>query len=152
MTEFQSDIVFLINLASGLMMTGIIWMVQVVQYPLFLKLTPQELFNYHTVYTKRITYVVLPLMFAELISSGLSAIYSFKFLPLMIFGFVLATWLSTFILSVPLHQKLSNNNFNDFSEEKIHDLCHKLIATNWPRTVLWSLKSLLLILYYPFPI
>jgi hypothetical protein len=48
---------------------------------------------------------------------------------------VLATWLSTVVLSVPLH--------NGLSEVRDSALIARLVATNWPRTILWSLRSIL---------
>lgn len=153
MTEFQSDILLLISLISGLMMTGVIWMVQIVQYPLFLKLSPTELNSYHLHYTRNITFVVLPLMFLEILSSIVMAFYTPTNLTIFVFALVLATWLSTFFLSVPLHQKLSHLSNSDLTGPEIKETCHKLVVTNWPRTILWSLKSIILIIFsYPFPI
>ncbi len=59
----------------------------------------------------------------------------------LVINFVLniAAWLFTFGLSVPLHNSL----------EKTRDLekIKKLIQTNWPRTILWSARTALLLIY-----
>jgi hypothetical protein len=61
-----------------------------------------------------------------------SPLYSFLFLV------VLFIWISTFTLSVPCHKKLSLGK-----DSKTID---QLVKTNWIRTILWSLKSLILCL------
>ena len=54
-----------------------------------------------------------------------------------IIGLALVTliWLSTALLQVPCHEDLSNG-----FDTEIH---RRLVATNWIRTVAWSLRSLL---------
>jgi hypothetical protein len=51
---------------------------------------------------------------------------------------VLVLWVSTFTLQVPAHALLSEG-----FEKKAQA---RLVATNWIRTVSWSLRSLILIL------
>ena len=45
-------------------------------------------------------------------------------------------WLSTFLLQVPAHQKLTSG-----FDERIH---RRLVATNWLRTFAWTARSTLL--------
>jgi hypothetical protein len=49
------------------------------------------------------------------------------------FGFVVIIWLSTFLLQVPIHKKLRSG------KEDSH--IKRLVATNWIRTIAWSLKA-----------
>jgi hypothetical protein len=49
-------------------------------------------------------------------------------------------WSSTLFLSIPYHNILSAG----FSSEA----AQKLVLTNWPRTVLWSVRSGLLAFYF----
>jgi hypothetical protein len=50
---------------------------------------------------------------------------------------VIALWLSTFLIQVPLHETLSS----EWSEETIRELIH----SNWIRTTLWTLRLAYLI-------
>jgi hypothetical protein len=52
---------------------------------------------------------------------------------------IVLIWLCTFLLSVPLHNRLGQKR----DVEKIR----RLVATNWPRTVAWSLRTMILLWY-----
>ena len=56
------------------------------------------------------------------------------------FMLVILIWISTAILSVPLHNKLYG--------KRDLEVVHKLIKTNWPRTIMWSAKSVLIAYYF----
>jgi hypothetical protein len=124
-----------IQLIPTVMMTGVIWMVQVVQYPLFKVLDSVDLVPFHTEYSMRITWVVLPLMFAELILSGLLAYSEVSLINVGLLGLVLLIWAATFFVSVPLHEQLSSGSM------AIRDA---LVNTNWIRTILWSIRTIVL--------
>ena len=52
-------------------------------------------------------------------------------------GFLLAIALgSTIFLSVPLHEKMAL--------APTEDIGHQLVRTNWPRTIAWTLRGVLL--------
>ena len=124
---------------STFAMTGLIWLIQRVSYPLMGHVPPDAFPAYEMFHCQRISLVVLPLMMIELFSSLWLA---WKPLP----GFEMALrvgavlvvliWLSTFALQVPLHQKL----------EQSFDLAswQKLVSSNWIRTVLWTARSALM--------
>ena len=85
----------------------------------------------------RISFIVVPVMLVELITSIL---LSFSDAPLLLLqrmglGIVVLIWLTTFFLQVPLHEKLSDG----YNEEAVR----KLGSSNWWRTFLWSAKSAL---------
>lgn len=127
--------ILLLNIFSTFFMCGVIWMVQIVHYPFFLR-TDQTHFTEHIRFHGfRISFIVLPVMTAELISSLLLTLYSPDFQTLHLIGLimVLLIWVSTFLLQVPQHTELVVN----FDEKAIQ----KLIHTNWIRTILWSVKS-----------
>ena len=126
--------IVLAHIFSTFFLTGLIWIVQLVHYPGFHFVEPNDFIAFEKFHTSRISTIVIPSMFCEL----LTGIYLF-FLPntgqllklsIILIGFI---WLSTFILSVPIHGKLSLG--------KDTDLINKLVATNWPRTILWSIRS-----------
>ena len=120
-------------------MTGVIWMVQLVTYPQFLDVPAAAFPEFHDRYTKRITFIVAPLMLLEL---GLSLFAAWHFREtdlhwLMAVGaaMTVALWLITFFVQVPQHDTLSAG----FSKPVVR----ALIAGNWIRTVLWTARSAL---------
>jgi hypothetical protein len=130
----------LANLGVSCALAGLIWTIQVVHYPLMAQV-PREAFNdYHTRHTRRITIVVAPLMLGEV----LLALALLAWRPLGVpvwstwaaFALVAVCWLSTALVQVPLHGRLSQGL----------DLvaARRLVATNWIRTVAWTARALLL--------
>lgn len=120
-----------INLIVNAILVGLIWMVQCVHYPSF-HFIGKHVDAYHSFHVRSITPVVAPLMIIELMTS----ILLFYFDPNLLYGILLLLvvfiWLSTFLIQVPVHQKLKD----DWNKEKINFL----IKSNWIRTILWSLK------------
>mgnify|MGYP006274432865 FL=1 len=84
---------------------------------------------------QRISFIVIPLMLIELISSGILAFANgwIGMLNLMGFIVVIAVWLVTFFVQVPIHGKLSKGYDEGTAK--------RLVRSNWIRTFLWSVKS-----------
>lgn len=120
-------------------MTGVIWMVQWVHYPLFAKVGDNAFVAYQHAHTSGMTPVVLPAMFVELIAAALLASGRVpvhrRTLAKVGFALVLAIWGSTFLVQVPLHERLLSG-FDADSHAS-------LVASNWFRTVLWTTRGLL---------
>ena len=112
-------------------MCVVLWLVQLVIYPSFLRLKSSELIAWHKAYTFRVSFVILPLMFGQLALSILSIVGDASALEWTAFAFVLVCWILTFFVSVPLHRKIEQNDITRETRQK-------LITTNWPRTILWS--------------
>ena len=132
---------FLACLAATLYMTGVIWTVQWVHYPLFFGVGKEGWEAYHAAHTARMTGVVLLPMTAELLTAG-----SLAFLPpsgmprrSLLVGFLLTalTWAATGLIAIPLHNRLAAG----FDA----DACQLLINTNWLRTLAWTGHALLLL-------
>jgi len=131
----------LFNLTMALLMTGVIWFVQVVHYPLFAGIGEERFVAYQATHARSTTFVVAPLMTIELVTSGLMAIDP----PAAIapwamwlgLGLTGVTWLATGLLSVPMHTRLEVA-FD-------HDAWHRLVMTNWVRTAAWTAHSALLL-------
>ncbi len=132
-------LLFVINLASCLLMTGLIWLIQLVHYPAFKYIGDSNFTAFHQFHTQSISYIVLPLMFIELVSSFYLAyqLPSYQISLQFALGIVIIIWISTFTLQVPAHNALANG-FNEIQYQK-------LISTNWLRTIGWSLRSLILL-------
>ena len=122
-------------------MTGIIWLIQLVQYPFFAKVGNENWLEYHNGHTFWITPVVAPLMIAELVTSFVIFYYPPKDIDfkLLIVGLILTltVWASTFFLQVPLHEKLGVSFDTDTQRQ--------LVQTNWIRTIAWSLRGALVL-------
>lgn len=133
--------VLLLQIVSTLCMTGLIWFVQVVHYPSFADVGGTELRNYASSHATRTTWVVFPLMVAELGSSGFLLLSRLRFTWIQPWqawlgaGLVGVIWLSTGLLQVPLHERLQANGGADE--------VRRLVATNWIRTAAWSGRAVL---------
>ncbi len=133
------NILFLCVLGSTWFMTGVIWFVQVVHYPLFAQVGESAFANYESLHTLRTGWVVAPIMVLELGSTcllllGKPPALSSPLIWLLILC-TLGVWASTFFIQVPLHGKL----LAGFDELAIQ----RLVNSNWIRTLLWTGKSLL---------
>ncbi|RLA62629.1 MAG: hypothetical protein DRQ88_08255 [Epsilonproteobacteria bacterium] len=120
-------------------MTGLIWIIQIVYCPSFKFLDKNKLDEFERFHIKRITFLMGPVMLLELIS-GLVLFYLWKeiyFWPMLINILLLAfIWLVTIFVSKPYLRRLLKH-FDI-------DLLQKLIRTNWIRTILWSIRCLIL--------
>ena len=110
----------------------LIWLVQLVVYPSFHFFSKGKLLEWHSIYTRRVTYVVLPLMLGQLVLSILLAFQYPSFGSLGILILVIGAWVVTFVCFVPIHQQISLNNVDP-------NLLKRLVSLNWIRTILWTL-------------
>ncbi len=126
-----------LNAVSTLLMTGVIWIVQIVHYPLFRLVGEQNFAEYQQLHSNYITYVVMPLMLIELITAAIMAAVPPKGMSqeLLWLGLalVIVIWGATFFFSVPQHAILSRG-FNA-------DAHNMLVSTNWIRTIAWSVRT-----------
>lgn len=129
----------IIQLFCTFSLTGLIWVIQCVHYPAFRYANVETFKVFHNFHSQNITWIVAPLMVSELLTATLLFTKNNSNFWLMQLVLILLLWTSTAFLSVPLHNKLMNG----------YDLklIHKLTITNWPRTLLWSLKSALLVYF-----
>ena len=137
----MKDVIFLIHAGATLFLVGLIWTIQIVHYPLFAMVGADDYKAYQTSHMSRITYVVAPVMFAEL---GAAIYFSFaNYEPInpnyFRFGFalVLIIWASTVFVQSPIHGKLASA----FDA----DLVNKLLLTNWIRTISWTMRGALVL-------
>ena len=139
-------IVFLINLASTWFMVGLIWIIQIVHYPLFRNVGPEEFKTFHLSHKILISPLVGSVMIFELVTSLILLFQTPKGVPnwTVVISIILLTgiWSSTLILQVPYHEKLGSGFDNE-----IHNL---LVKTNWIRTVCWSLRGVFVLLMLDF--
>jgi hypothetical protein len=132
---------FLAQFVCTLFMTGVIWFVQVVHYPLFNQVGTAAFAGYEASHCRLTTYVVAPAMIIEafaallFIGSHPSAVNDGE---AWIGAFlVFAIWVSTALFSVPFHNELSGG----FAMTAYDSLCR----LNWIRTAAWTARSALII-------
>ena len=130
---------FLVESTSTLLLTGLIWTIQLVHYPSFHWIDPARFSSFARFHQNRISCLVLPLMLLELATTVVLAFLQHEGAILRLTITVLI-WSSTFFLSVPLHNLLLNS-----PDPKI---IQRLVITNWPRTVLWSIRTILCLYWY----
>ena len=77
-------------------MCVVLWLVQLVIYPSFLRVEPSELIAWHKAYTFRVSFVILPLMLGQLVITILSVWEDPSILEWVAFTVVLVCWILTF--------------------------------------------------------
>ena len=141
MHETFIRLLFLAHVAATLYMTGLIWCVQIVHYPLFASVGDSEFSTYEQRHTALTTWVVGPPMLVE----GITALILFWLRPGGVTGAQLwmgvallaIIWISTAFLQIPCHEVLSQE-----FDKAVHQ---RLVWTNWLRTAAWSLRTLLVL-------
>jgi len=130
-------IIYLAHVVSTVYMTGLIWFVQIVHYPLMNRVGGDRFTAYEKEHQRLTSYVVGPPMLVE----ALTAVYlvmvpapgmghDWGWIGL---GRVGVVWLATAYLQVPEHNKLAQG-----FQARSHGL---LVSTNWLRTVAWSIRT-----------
>lgn len=116
-------------------MAGVIWIVQIVHYPLFAGVGETGFAHYATQHARLISFVVIPAMVVELGTAVALALRPGALGPIAAvgLGLLILIWGSTFLLQVPLHERLAGGFDAD-----VHQ---RLVTTNWIRTTLWSLRA-----------
>lgn len=126
-----------LSLTVSALLTGLIWTIQLVHYPSFAFVEAQQFPSFHAFHSERITWIVAPLMLAE-VALALWGVSQWPEVKGLWMGLVLVAiiWLSTMLLQIPLHHRLG------LSQDL--GLVEKLVMGNWIRTLAWSLKTVLL--------
>jgi hypothetical protein len=118
-------------------MTGLIWLVQGVQYPLFKEVGADAFQTYHEGHTRRITWIVLPLMTVEASTAVALWVLRPPGLSPMLLGAGAAlvgwVWAATLWGAVGRHEVLSRG-FDPTAHRS-------LLRINWTRTAAWTLRS-----------
>jgi hypothetical protein len=132
------DVIPLAHAAATGVMTGLIWFVQVVHYPLLARVGAAYFVEYEEAHVRRTTWVVAPAMLVEAATATVLPFVSptqpGRALAWSGLALLAAVWMSTALLQVPCHRKLAHG-FDP-------DVARRLVATNWIRTVCWSLRLL----------
>ncbi|MCB1102744.1 MAG: hypothetical protein KDL10_10295 [Kiritimatiellae bacterium] len=137
----MNQYLLLLHLFATFAMTGIIWFVQAIEYPLMHRSQGEAFRSYHAAYTKRMGFLVGPLMLLELATGVALSLLPVPGLPVLTLWIglmlILLIWAATALLSIPCHHRL-RHGYDSVTHRQ-------LVATNWIRTAAWTLRSLLLI-------
>ena len=135
-------LILVIHFAVTCMLVGLIWVVQVLCYPQFLRVGMTEFKDYHFAHCFRIGIIIAPLLFMELLTAawllyagGQSQPFTFST------GLIPLVWLCTAVFQAPIHLRLMRG----FDAP----LIRRLILTNWIRTLAWTARGLLVSLSLP---
>ena len=136
-----TEIAAVAQVVGSVGMFGVIWIMQIVHYPLMRFVSGEQFARFETAHRVRISWVVGPLMLIEGV-----CVLAFLFAP----PAGLAWWLpwvgagveaiaigTTVFVSAPLHERL-NAHFDEAT-------LHRLVATNWIRTVAWTGRAVVAI-------
>lgn len=147
-----SDIsVLLTHAAATIFMAGVIWTIQLVHYPLFVYADRGRFTPFHDEHSRRITWIVGVGMGFELISAIALVVSAPERVgrPLVVvaLGVLALVHAATVMLSVPSHNRLGRG-----WDDTAH---HRLVSTNWVRTLGWSVRAglaLVMIARYSAPL
>lgn len=134
-----SQIILVANVLATWFMVGLIWMVQIVHYPLFKDVGPENYVRYQHQHQSRITWIVAPVMLIEIGTGFLMVYYPASGVAewIIYVGVIslVIIWLSTALLQVPCHARLANGFQTN--------VYHQLVLGNWIRTFAWTLRGVL---------
>jgi len=129
----------LVHAAATWTMVGVIWVMQLVHYPLFAQVGTETYATYQTLHMQRITWIVGPVMLVELATAGLLAAgYAADVPSAQVWiglGLLAFIWVSTGLVQAPLHGMLTSG-----FDTQTHTW---LVRSNWLRTVAWTLRGIL---------
>lgn len=122
-------------------LTGIVWCIQVVNYPLLPMIDREKFCDFEKKYQRKTSFLLFPFIVLECFFAILLLIVAkegmCRILAFALFALLLFVWFSTFCLQIPQHAELAHG----FSMKNIK----RLIQTHWIRTVAWTLRSLILL-------
>ena len=132
-------IAVIFNLVVSSFMVGLIWLIQLVSYPLFSYVNVGDFQKYNSRHVKKITPIVALAMTLEASIALILLIFTpSDSVGLLVINTLLVCliWVSTAFIQIPYHQRL------EFPKNQIL-YTEKLIKTNWIRTILWTFKLII---------
>ncbi len=128
-----------LNAAAALYMTGVIWLVQRVHYPLLRYVGPESFADYH----HRHVAAIFPVVALPMLAEGVAAAWLAFQPPAGVsrwalwggLACVLTAFGVTALVSIPCHDRLAQG-FDGATLER-------LVQTNWLRTLAWTLHGIL---------
>ncbi len=128
-----------LHAAATWFMTGVIWYVQIVHYPLFARVGEAGFAGFHARHTRWTGWVVAPAMLVELVT-GLGLVIrppatASPAAAALGLALIAVIWIATALLQVPAHRRLARR-FDPVT-------LRRLVAGNWIRTAAWTARAVL---------
>ena len=142
------ELLLVVQAAAAWFMTGLIWVIQIVHYPLMNRVGEDNWLGYERSHMARITWIVAPAMLIEAGTCGLCLAMvlagthsadgpaTAHGLHITLAMLLAIAWVSTWLLQVPAHTSLARG-FTDPAHRK-------LVTSNWLRTAAWTARAVLL--------
>jgi hypothetical protein len=127
-----------LQLALTAYLVGLIWLIQLIHYPAFRAIAPERWQDFHQAHTAALGLLAGGPMILSLLVGCWLAWTEPSTRQYAVVGLEVVAWIVTFTLSVPQHTRLAAG-----PDAAVIDF---LIATNWIRTIAWSLKLGLLLM------
>ena len=138
MNIFDEQSMLAMHLALASIMVGVIWVIQLVHYPSFRFTDREKYVSFQIFHMRKISFIVMPVMVLEFLSGLLLVLYHSNHESLLRISFILLLiiWLVTALFFAQVHQKLSKG----YDET----LVRKLVSFNWIRTLLWTIRTIII--------
>ena len=127
-------LLFYSNLIVSSILLGLILVIHFVHYKSFNFIDIEKFVEFHKFHTKNISFLVIPLMIIEVVISIIICYFYFSILSLINLSLVALIWITTFLLQVPSHNKLSTG-------KSITEI-EKLVSGIVFRVYLWVFKAI----------
>lgn len=108
-----------------------LWLVQIIIYPSFKNISKESILSWHKGYQTRVSIIMGPIMLLQMYQITFDVFHTISSITIIRFLLLLASWLLTIAVSVPLHRKIENNKDLEYSIDR-------LFKTNLPRTFTWT--------------
>ena len=133
-----NNFVLLGHLIFTSIMTGVIWVIQIVHYPSFHFIEKELYTAFQKFHMNKISIIVMPIMLAELITGIMLFLDKSSKSPFLIISIIILVliWLITGVFFTKAHNEL----IAGYQELVVN----QLVVMNWIRTLLWTLRLLLL--------
>ena len=127
-----------VQLALTAYLVGLIWLIQLIHYPAFRSLAPERWRDFHQAHTAALGLLAGGPMILSLLIGCWLAWTAPSTRQFAVIGLEAVAWIATFVFSVPQHHRLAS--------EPNAEAIERLIATNWIRTIAWSVKLCVLLI------
>ncbi len=134
-------VMFLMQVVTTFSLTGIIWFLQLVHYPLMRRIVRTRFVRYERMHVLLSAFVIGPPVLLETVA----VVYSLWRKPpwmdpdSVLLGAILLgiIWISTFVLQMPQHRVLQQG-----FDPKAY---RRLLYSNWIRSYAWSFRTIILL-------
>lgn len=127
-----------VGLLSTVYMTGVVWFAQWVHYPLISRGDAAEFARFAHEYQRRTLWVVTPALVGEVLTA-VGLVWYWPSSPTWSGLLVLiGIWGLTCRYQIPQHLELKRSGYSP-------DVHRDLVRYNFPRAVLWTIRSLILV-------